>query len=370
VGAALMIRSVGAATRDRAFRTDGILAARVNLPGRVYSTDDARQAFWDQLLDWARGKPGVTEVTYTSALPGVGTGMNRVGVEGVEYLRDIDRPWVRVARVLPDFFQLLGVRPTSGRLIERSDRDGPPVVVVNQPFVDRYFGGVDPLGRHVFVQGLFGLVEHTVVGVVPDLLMGGDNQGTPEGLYQYAPPGTLGGGYLLVRLDGDPLSLVTPLRDEVARLDPELPIPRLDTLDGFIREAFWLIKILGSIFTAFGLAALFLAAVGLYGVLAHSVAQRTREMGVRRALGADSRNILALVLYAGLRQVTLGLLLGVGLALLVSRYLSVALFHVRPRDPATFVAVSGILLAVGLVAIIVPAVRATRMDPVEALRWE
>jgi putative ABC transport system permease protein len=370
VGAVLMIRSVAASSRDRAFQTDGVLAARINLPGREYPTDDARRAFWDQLLDWARGQPGVTATTYTSALPGVGTGMNRVGVEGVEYLRDIDRPWVRVARVLPDFFRLLGVQPTSGRLIEASDRDGPPVAVVNQPFVDRYFGGTDPLGRHVFVQEMSGLVEHTVVGVVPDLMMGGDNQGTPEGIYQYPAPGTLGGGYLLVRAGGDPLSLVTPLRDEVTRLDPELPIPRLDTLDGFIREAFWLIEILGSIFTAFGLAALFLAAVGLYGVLAHSVTQRTREMGVRRALGARNGDILGLVLRAGLRQVVLGLALGSGLSLLVSRYVAAALFHVRPRDPVTFAAVSVVLLVVGIAAMVVPATRAMRLDPVEALRWE
>lgn len=370
VGAGLMIRSLGASSDNRAFDTEGILAARFSLPGRVYPDPDSREAFWNRLLEWADGAPGVSGAAFASALPSVGTGLNRVGVEGMEYLRDIDRPWVRVAGVRPGLFALLGVQPVAGRLIEPADRDGPPVAVINQPFANRYFPNVDPLGRQVFVQGLLGLQARTVVGVVPDLLMGGDNQGTPEGLYIYSAPATLTSGWLVMKVQGDPLSLAPALRDEVGRLDPDLPVTRLDTLDRLIQETFWLTKILGSIFTGFGLSALFLAAVGLYGVMAHSVTQRTREMGVRRAMGAESRNILSLVLKAGMRQVAVGLVLGGSLALLVSHYMTAALFHVRPRDPATFGAVAVILLVVALMAILVPALRATHMDPVEALRQE
>ena len=342
VGAGLMVRSVAESNTDDAFSTDGILAARLQLPGHIYQDGDARQAFWDQLLEWTEGAPGVTGATFANALPGVG----------------------------PEFFDLLGVRSTAGRVVEPADRDGPPVAVINRPFADRYFPDVDPLGRQVTTQELFGPVDRTVVGVVPDLLMGGDSQRIPEGLYVPAVPGTMGGGYLLMKTQGDPLSLAPALREEIARIDPDQPISKLATLDDFILETFWLIKVLGSIFTGFGLSALFLAAVGLYGVMANSVTQRTREMGVRRALGAEGRHILALVLRAGLRQVALGMALGGGLALLVSRYVAAALFHVRPRDPATFGAVSVVLLAVGLVAILVPAVRATKMDPVDALRRE
>jgi len=370
VGAGLMIRSLGESSRGRAFDTEGVLAARLSLPGRVYPDGDARQAFWDELLEWARAAPGMTGATYAGALPAVGTGGQRVGIEGVEYLRDIDRPWVRVAGVGPGFFKLLGIRPTAGRPVEPPDRTGPPVAVINQPFADRYFPDVDPLGRHVETQEFFGPVDRTVVGVVPDLLMGGDNQSIPEGLYVPVVPGTMGSGYLLMKMQGDPLSIAPALRDEIARLDSDLPIAKLATLDDLILETFWLTRVLGSIFAAFGLSALFLAAVGLYGVMANSVTQRTREMGVRRAMGAQESHILTLVLKAGLRQVLLGLVLGGGLALLVSRSMAAALFHVRPRDPATFASVTAVLLGVALIAILVPAIRATRMDPVEALRQE
>ena len=207
-------------------------------------------------------------------------------------------------------------------------------------------------------------------GVVPDLLMGGDSERIPEGLHVYPAPGTMGGGYLLLKTRGDPLILAPALLEEIGRIDPDQPISRLGTLDDFIQEAFWLLAILGSIFTGFGLSALFLAAVGLYGVMANSVTQRTREMGIRRALGADSSSILTLVLKAGLRQVVPGLALGGGLAFLASRSLAVILFRVEPRDPVTFVAVAGVRLTVGLLAALVPAIRATRMDPVEALREE
>ncbi|TFG59558.1 MAG: FtsX-like permease family protein [Deltaproteobacteria bacterium] len=312
VGAGLMIRSVAESSSGRAFATDGILAVRLQLPGRLYQDGDARQAFWDELLEWADRAPGVTEATYASALPGAGTSTQRVGIEGGVYLRDVDRPSVRVAGVRPGFFALLGVQPTAGRVVEPSDLDGPPVAVINRPFADRYFPDIDPLGRHVATQELFGPVNRTVVGVVPDLLMGGDSQRIPEGLYVPAVPGTMGGGYLLVKAQGDPLSLAPGLRAQIARIDPDQPVSKLATLDDFILETFWLIKVLGSIFTAFGLSALFLAAVGLYGVMANSVTQRTREMGVRRALGAEGHHILALVLAAGLRQVVLGMALGGG----------------------------------------------------------
>jgi putative ABC transport system permease protein len=370
VGAGLMVRSVAESSTDDAFSTEGILGARLQLPGRIYQDGDARQAFWDELLEWAQGAPGVTGAAFASDLPGVGSGAQRVGIEGTEYLREIDRPWVRVARVGPEYFDILGVRPTAGRVVEASDRDGPPIAVINRPFADRYFPGVDPLGRQVTTMELFGPVPRTVVGVVPDLLMGGDSERIPEGLYVYPAPGTMGGGHLLLKTQGDPLSLAPALREEIGRIDPDQPISKLGTLDDFILETFWLMKVLGSIFIGFGLSALFLAAVGLYGVMANSVTQRTREMGVRRALGADGGSILTLVLKAGLWQVVPGMALGGGLAFLGSRSLAVVLFRVEPRDPATFGAVTILLLAVGLVAILVPAFRATRMDPVEALRQE
>jgi ABC-type antimicrobial peptide transport system permease subunit len=180
----------------------------------------------------------------------------------------------------------------------------------------------------------------------------------------------MGGGYLLMKGQGNPLSLAPELREEIGRIDPDQPIAKLATLDDYIMEAFWVLEILGSIFTGFGLSALFLAAVGLYGVMANSVTQRTREMGVRRALGAGSPQIVKLVLLAGLRPVVLGMVLGGGLAFLVSRSITAVLYRVEPRDPMTFGAVALMLLAVGLVSILAPALRATRMDPVEALREE
>ena len=370
VGAGLMMRSVEASRSDRAFDAHGVLVARFVLPGRVYTTPDARQAFWDRLLEWANGAPGVSGATYADALPGLGTGTLRVGIQGVAYDRDVDRPYARVSAVRPGLFAILGVKPTEGRVLNASDRDGPPVAVINEPFARRYFPNTDPVGRQVTTEEMFGPVTRTVVGVVPDLDMGGDNQAIPEGLYVPVGPAQMGYGYLAMKVGGDPTALAPALRAEVHQLDPDLAIARLDTLNGFISREFWLIEILGTVFTVFGLSALFLAAVGLYGVMAHSVTQRTREMGIRRAMGAESANILGLVLRSGLSQVAVGLVLGGALAFLVSRYVAAALYHVKPRDPATFGAVAVVLLGVAVLAILVPAVRATRMDPVEALRWE
>jgi hypothetical protein len=300
----------------------------------------------------------------------VGTGTQRVGIEGTEYLREMDRPWARVSSAGPEYFQILGVQPTAGRVVEPADRDGPPVAVINQPFAHRFFPGVDPLGRQVTTQEPDGPVARTVVGVVPDLLMGGDSEWLPEGLYVPTVPGSMGGGYLLLKTQGDPLSLAPAVRDEVGRIDPDQPISKLATLEDFILETFWLVTVLGSIFTGFGLSALFLAAVGLYGVMANSVTQRTREMGVRRAMGAEGHHIISLVLKAGLSQVGVGLVLGGLLALLVSRSMAAALYNVEPRDPITFLVVVLILLAVGVLAILLPAIRAARMDPVEGLHQD
>ncbi|HSR42315.1 MAG TPA: FtsX-like permease family protein, partial [Longimicrobiales bacterium] len=361
LGAGLMIRSLGAASQGRVFDTEDVLVARFDLPSRSYPDGHAREAFWERLLEWTRSVPGTRGAAYAAALPGVGTGLQRVGIEGVEYLRDIDRPWVRVAAVRPGVFELLGVQPTTGRVLQVPDRDGPPVTVVNQPFVDRYFPEVDPLGRRIETLELFGPVSRTIVGVVPDLLMGGGNQEFPEGLYVPAAPATLGYGYLLAKLGDDPLSLVPALRSEVSRIDPDLPITRIATYDDLLGESFWLIEVLGSIFMAFGLSALFLAAVGLYGVMAHSVTERTRETGIRRAMGAEGRHIFGVVLRRGLGQVVPGLALGGAVALLVSRYLVAVLYRVEPRDPATFGGVAAVLIAVALVSIVVPAVRAIRM---------
>lgn len=370
VGAGLMLRSLGAAVEDQGFDSGGFVTVSINLPQRDYPEPGDRRAFWDRMVEWTSGAPGVQGVTWSDALPGAGTGTRWIEVEGEQYLRDQDRPRVRVAGVRPGFFETLGVSALRGRVLETSDRDGPPVVVINQAMARRWFPGVDPVGRRVRVQDGADNEYRTVVGVVPDVRMNGSNDAIPEGLYLSAPPAFVGGGHLLVRMEGDPLALAPAIRRQVAAMDPELPVIRIATLDARIREVFWIVRLLGKVFALFGVAALFLAAVGLYGVMAHSVAQRTRELGVRRALGAEPAGILRLVLTWGLRQVAMGIVLGSVLSLLVSRALVSALYQVEPRDPATFVGVAAVLVATGVLAVLVPAVRAMRLDPVAALRWE
>lgn len=369
--AGLMINSVTRLNQDPGFVTSGVFVGRIGLPGRDYPDAESRRRFWRQLLERIESEPGVQGAAYASRPPGTGTGFIDIALEGREYPREQDHPRVRHVAVSPGLFALLGVAPSRGRVFDPGDREGAlPVAVVNESYARRFFPGEDPLDRRIRFPEISEEGWRTIVGVVPDLRMGGGDTDEPEGVYVPMGQWQVGFGHAVVRLRGDPLALAPAFRQEVARLDPHLPVYRMTTLDQALRQEAWFVRVFGWIFSVLGGVALFLAAVGLYGVMSFSVSRRTREVGVRMALGADAGEVLRLMLRKGLRQVLLGLVIGLVLALLVSRFLQLVLYGVNPRDPITYATVAAVLLLAGFLASLVPALRAAKLDPMEALRYE
>jgi hypothetical protein len=253
------------------------------------------------------------------------------------------------------------------------DGEALPVAVVNQSFAQQYFPGEDPLGRQIRM----GTAESqepwvTIVGVVPDMYLQGVGNEDPSQSGFYLPLAQADRRFVSIMAMGPPvpLSLTSVVQDEVGNLNPDTPLYWARTLERGIRLNNWQVDIFGGLFAVFGLLALLLAAAGLYAVMATGVAQRTREMGVRMALGAGSPQVLGMVLRQGAFQLAMGLGVGFLLAAGLSRGLRAALFGVEPWDPTVFAAIAVIMLISGLAASFLPALRATRVDPVEALRAE
>lgn len=374
VAAGLMVKSVTKLrTIDFGFEPASVFTARVGLPEAEYPDSAAQVRFFEELDARLSGLPQARSVVLADALPGLYSPMGSVAVEGETYAEERDYPRAAMITVSPGFFELFGRIPRQGRDFGAQDRaGGMPVAIVNDAFASMHFPDGDAVGR----QLRFGGAEtqqpwRTIVGIVPDMHVTGVENEEPAGVYlpatqnprRFMSIAALGGG-------GDPLGLTVPVRDAVAAVDPDIPLYFVDTLRGRLREQTWFYNVFGSIFMVMGFVALFLAAIGLYGVMAFSVSRRTREMGVRMALGASGRDVLGLILRQGMIQLAVGLVIGIALAAGVSQLLSIVLFGVEPRDPMIFGLIVAVLTTVGIVASFVPARRATRVDPMIALRYE
>jgi putative ABC transport system permease protein len=375
VGAGLMIKSVTQVRNvDFAFDTHDVFTARIGLPEAQYGTAELQRDFFDELLPRLRELPGIARVGLIQALPAVGSGMSRFALEGATYQEDRDHPQARTIQITPGTLEALGAGVLQGRAIDVQDRDGAlPVAVINEPLARRYFDGADPIGRRIRLGASASTQEwRTIVGVVPDMHTGGLDGDNIQ--YTIYTPLAQGGARFMSVIargrSGDPLTLAQPVREAVLGVDADLPIYFVQTLRKAIDDQYWFFMIFGSLFMVFGAAALFLAAVGLYGVMATSVSQRTREMGVRMALGAEGRDVLRLVMRQGLIQLAIGLVLGLALALGVSNLLQMILFEVNPRDPMVFAAIGAVLTATAVAACLIPATRATRVHPMQALRYD
>jgi putative ABC transport system permease protein len=274
---------------------------------------------------------------------------------------------------VPGAFDVLRVSMLQGRGITEQDRDGSlPVAVVNETLARRYFDG-DAIGKRIRMGGRSSEQDwRTIVGVVPDMYLEGLN-GNELVAAVYVPFAQSNARFMSVIASsrgGDPMALAQPVREAVLGVDPDLPIYFVQTLKKAIDDNHWFYMVFGVLFMVFGGAALFLAAVGLYGVMSTSVSNRTREMGVRMALGAERSNVLGLIMRQGLLQLGIGLTLGLALAVGVSNLLQMLLFDVNPRDPLTFVGIALVLTGTAAAACFVPARRATRVDPMHALRYD
>jgi predicted permease len=370
VMAGLIIQSLAnLATADFGFAMRDVWSARVALPTDDYPDETRRRQFVDAALARMRELPGVVSVAAGTSPPMGGPRWN-VSLPGQTYASDRDRPQVHGLVVSNDYFHVFRVM-VEGRAFDDRDRDGgAPVAIVNRAFAERFYPE-GALGRQVALATTAHREMREIVGIVPDLGMGqGPEDPIREAVYVPLAQVPLQGLSLYAHVSGSPLNLSAPARDAVRAVDANLPIFNIATLqEAFDRNA-WPFRVFGSLFVAFGAAALFLATVGLYGVMAFSVRRRTPEIGVRMAMGADARSVLGMVLRQGLWQIVLGIVLGAGLGYLLGSAMSLLLFGVRPYDPLVFSGIAATLAAAGVAACLIPARRAARVDPMTALRYQ
>jgi predicted permease len=383
VGAGLMVRSfMKVYTTDLGIPTEYLMAMRMQLPQSKYPDAAARAAFYDRLTPRLEALAGAEAVAISTSMPGFRGGRRRIEVDGRPVpARWEDRPEVDMAVASAGYFRTTGIQILRGRGF--SDKDGEPgaeALVIDERFAASHFPGEDPIGRRVRFavrDAAAGQpapkppVWRTIVGIartIQDLPQPGTTP--PSGaayspLRQELPTGAM----LLVRSRVDPGAMMNAVRREVQAIDPDQPVFTVQTVDQMMAQATWPYRVFGSLFAIFALIALVMSAVGLYAVMAYSVTQRTAEIGVRMALGADRRSVSWLVMRRGLVQLAIGLTLGLAGAYGVSRVLSELLVRgVTAQDPATFASITLLLVLVALAACLIPARRASRVDPLVALR--
>ena len=377
IAAGLMIKSVIQLKNvQMPFAIEHVLTARVDLPRSNYPDPAASIRFYEELLPRLQAVPGVEAATLSDGLPAAGNGAIRVQIEGKAYPQDSDYPLAREGIVTAGYFETFQTRLLNGREFRVTDvTTSQPVAIINESFARVHFPNLDPMGRKMRRVIAASPKEPwlTIVGVVPDMLMEGigNNNASPVGYYIPIAQSDVGNGVrVAVRTRGEPAGMTSLVRAAVASLDSDLAIYEVNTMRWVIDRQTWFYTIFGTFFMAFGICALLLAGAGLYGVMSFAVTQRTREMGVRSALGAQSGQLIFLVMRKSVVQLLIGLVLGLGLAMLVSGALQPVLYHVDPRDVAVFVAVTLTLTVAALVASFLPARRVTKIDPVLALATE
>jgi putative ABC transport system permease protein len=376
IAAGLMIKSVVQLKNLRMpFAIENILTARIDLPRASYPDSAASIRFFEQLLPRLQALPGVEGATLSDGLPAAGNGAIPVQIEGKAYPRESDYPLAREGIVTAGYFDTFQTTLLKGREFTTADVTmSQPVAIINESFARTHYPNMDPMG-HQFRRIRPKSQEPwlTIVGVVPDLLMEGigNSNASPVGYYiPIAQSDVANGVRIAVRTRGEPTAIASLVRSALAALDPDLALYDIRTMRWVIDRQTWFYTVFGTFFMAFGVCALFLAAAGLYGVMSFVVTQRTREMGVRSALGAQGSQLILLVMRQSVIQLAIGLFLGLALALLASDALQPVLYHVNSRDQLVFAAVVVTLALASLTASFLPARRVTKIDPVLALASE
>jgi putative ABC transport system permease protein len=356
---------------DTGIHAERVLTARVSLPNARYEEPERRVVFNDELFRRVDALPGVSAVGSVGWLPMTGdksaTGFTVVGRPAPEPGKE---PGADVRSVGGDYFRVLGVPLVRGRLFTGADGAAAPrVFVVNQAFVREHFPGEDPIGRRVAVQW-DGEPVGEIVGVVGDERESGPASEAAPAIYFWHAQDPWNSFTLLARTSGEPAALSAAVAREVRAVDPLLPVDAVRPMTSVVSDVVARPRLNAVLLGAFSTAALLLAALGIYGVIAYAVSQRTREIGVRVALGATPRDVLRLVVGQGVRMTATGLGVGLLVSLAATRLMRSMLFGVEPSDPLTLAAVLAVLGAVALLASYLPARRAARTDPLQALRAE
>jgi putative ABC transport system permease protein len=373
LGAGLLVRSFKHLNAiDLGFDRENVLTARTSLPRSVYRKGEQTSAFYQQLFDRMRSLPGVTSAGAISNTPLTGFGIIAfMEIEGNPRLDQQKDAPIGVGSVSSDYFRTMNIPLLSGRGYDERDKaDGAKVAIVNQAFARRFFPNSDPLGKRVGFGCEDGLCR-TIVGVVGNVKQESITDSVAPEIYLPFSQMPMNSMTLFLRTNGgNPADLARALRSEVLAIDRNQPVYDVKTLDQRVVQTIAASRSLMFLFSGFALLALVLAAVGTYGIVSYSVSQRTREIGIRMALGARAVDVLRMVLKNGLKLVLAGIVIGVGGALALTRFLTTLLFGVTPTDALTFVVVSVVLLAVALIACLAPARRATKVNPLDALRNE
>jgi putative ABC transport system permease protein len=373
IAAGLLLHSYWRArTTDLGCTTDHVLTMSYSLPSAKYDTPAKVIAFSETLLARLRAMPGVRAAGLGYTLPGVGkNGDNAFTIP--------EHPPVSPGTALPDalyraadpgYFSALQIPLLSGRFFTSEDRDGHPrTIMISHKLAQQYFPGEDPLGRHMFI-GAIGK-QYEIVGVVGDTLY---QVGQPIAPTMYLPvlsgDSNPGGFSLAVRTATDPLAMAVPVQKQIAQLDPQLPVSDVFTLQQIVERSLGNASLSATLVLAFAVLSLLLASVGLYGVLSYLTTQRTQEIGVRLALGARRARVVRLMLSDGMRPALYGLALGLATSVAAVRLIGSMLYETQPVDPEIFLLVTATLLVIAALACLVPAWRASRIDPMQAVRTE
>ena len=352
-------------TVDRGFQVDRILALDLSLLQTKYPENAARTAFYERLLQKAAVLPGVQSISLTSVLPLSGEQWIDLISREKETRPQSELPASNVRFISPEYFRTLRVELRDGRAFEERDRNS-KVAIISASLAKRLWGDENPLGRRLISND----TPLEVVGVTPDFRSTSLDHDPVNMLYiPYWQRPRLGAS-LLLRTAMDPRQIAAAARAAVWEIDSEATIPEVRTLQEVMSESVGQRRFQMLLVALFAAGAMGLAAIGTYGVLSYAVSRRTGEMGIRMALGAGRSDVLSMVLRQGMMPVIGGLVAGSAAALGVGRYLGSLLYQVSPRDPVAFGASAAVLLAVSVAACLIPARRATRVNPIEALRFE
>jgi putative ABC transport system permease protein len=387
-GAGLMIRSfMKMYTLDIGIRTEHLMTMRMQLPETKYATPETRRVFYDRVEPRLAAIPGVEAVAVTTSVPPFGSAERSLEIDGQPPRQAEDQPQnVLTVTISPRFFEVVGVQIARGRPFH--DTDGTPggeTAIINERAAAQFFPGEDPIGKRIRFTPRENTsggpapahpeasreIWRTIVGISPSIRHDSTRGAEPNAVvylpHRQAPPAS---ATLLVRSALPPGSVMAAVRREVQAIDQDQPVFTVQTLDQMLAQERWPFRVFGGLFAIFAVIALVLSSVGLYAVMAYSVTQRTQEIGVRMALGAAGREVSWLILKRGLIQLALGLAIGLGGALALSRVLRTVLVQITPTDPITFASITILLTLVSIAACLLPARRATRVDPLVALRAE
>ncbi len=373
IGAGLLIRSFWRLQMaSPGFNPDNVLTAQIVLSGSSYEDQDARLAFYYRLLEQLQSVPGVQTACMINPLPVTGTGwQTRFMIEGRPRPDPGEFPSTEWMQISPGYFRTMEIPLLGGRTFSEFDHENAqPVVIIDEKFASSHFPNADPIGQRIAFGDLDNPTWRQIVGVVGHVKVKGVAEEATIEMYMPYAQGAYAPISLILRTTGDPRSVASAARNAVLSIDPELPVYNIQMMDELLDDTVVERRLAMTLLTIFAILALVLVAVGIYGVMSYTVSQRTREIGIRMALGAQQTNLLSLVVRQATILALIGLAIGMVAAYGLTRLLGSMLFGVQPTDPMTFGFVSIFLAVVALVASYIPARRASRVDPLVALRYE